>query len=363
MTTLRAIFHGFAPAYLERYPHLPTAPRKAIRAIPPCPSGHDGPRLSPCQPCGGPHRVHHACGNRHCPQCPQPTTQPWLAHHLDQQLPGPHFLLTCTVPAPLRPLLRSPQRLASHAMFNASSAARKRLATDERFLGTALPGCTGVLHAWGRPWQSHPPIHSMVPGGGLSADRTTWLPSRAHFCVPVKALSPIYRAIFKADLRHAGLLEPMDPQVWTLPWNVHAQAHHHGHAAFTSLAPSVFKVAISNSRIVSRKDRTVTFTDRNVGSARLRTAHLDVMECLRRFLPHVLPDGFVNVRHGGFLPASCALPPATIRLMMGQGHPRDDQPPPRQLPQPLAVRCPTCGAPMRVVMRLWTSHNGFVETG
>ena len=161
---------------------------------------------------------------------------------------------------------------------------------------------------------------------------------------------------------HAGLLEQIDPQAWTIPWNVPSQANHQGHSAFTSLAPYVCKVAISNSRIVGLKDRTVTFTYRKVGSARPRTAHLDVLELLRRFLPHVLPDGCVKVRPCGLLHASCAIPPATIRLRMGQGHPSDEQPTPRQPPQPLVVRCPTCGTSMRVVMRLWTSPRAFVDT-
>jgi hypothetical protein len=114
---------------------------------------------------------------------------------------------------------------------------------------------------------------------------------------------------------------------------------------------------------VGLKDRTVTFTYRKPSSARPRTAHLDVMEFLRRFLQHVLPDGFVKVRHFGFLHASCAIPPATIRLMIVQGHPSDEKPTQRKPPKPLAVRCPTCGASMRVVMRLWTSNNDFVDTG
>jgi hypothetical protein len=163
-------------------------------------------------------------------------------------------------------------------------------------------------------------------------------------------------------MRQAGLLEDIDPQVWTIPWNVHSQAQHHGHAAFTSLAPSVFKVAISNQRLVSLTDRTVTFTSRKVGSARLRTTHLDVMEFVRRFLQHVLPHGFMKVRHFGFLHASCAIPPAPIRLMIVQAHPLDGQPPQRTPPQPRVARCPTCGAPMRVIMRLWTSPRAFVDT-
>jgi hypothetical protein len=179
----------------------------------------------------------------------------------------------------------------------------------------------------------------------------------------VKALSPIYRALFKEDMRQAGLLEHIDPQVWTIPWNVHSRANHHGHSAFTYLAPYVFKVAISNQRLVSLTDRTVTFTYRKVGSARLRTTHLDVIEFLRRFLQHVLPHGFMKVRHFGLLHASCAIPLASIRLMIVQAHSLDGQPPPRSPPLPRTARCPTCGAPMQVVMRLWTSPRAFVDTG
>jgi len=278
-------------------------------------------------------------------------------------LPGPHFLRPFTVPETLRPFIRSPQRPASQAMFHASATALKRLATAERFLGTDLPGFPGVLHTWGRQLQYHPHSHYIVPGGGLSKDRPTWRPSRANFFVPVKALSPISRALVKEEMSQAGLLEHLDPQVWPIPWNVHSQANHHRSSAFTSLAPYVFQVAISHRRLVSLTDHTVTFTYPKVDRARLRTAHLDGMECLRRFLQHVLPEGFMKVRHFGFLHASCALSLATIRLLIGQGHPREGQPPQRTPPQPLAACGPTCGAPLGVVMRLWTSPRAFVETG
>ncbi len=363
MTTIRAIFTAFAPEYLARYPHLPTSHRKVISALQHCRSGHYGHSLYECASCGGHHRVQHACGNRHCPQCQQHKTQQWLHHHLEQQLPGPHFLLTFTVPETLRPFIRSHQRIAYHAMFTASSLALKRLAKDARFIGTDLPGFTGVLHTWGRQLQYHPHIHYIVPGGGLSEDRTTWRPSRANFFVPVKALSPIYRALFKEAMQQAGLLEHIDPQVWTIPWNVHSQADHHGHSAFTYLAPYVFKVAISNHRLVSLTDRTVTFTYRKVGSARPRTTQLDAIEFIRRFLQHVLPDGFQKVRHFGFLHASCPVPFVTIRSMIVQAPPGDDPPPLRTPPPPRAARCPTCGMSMRVVMRLWTSSRAFVDTG
>jgi hypothetical protein len=248
-------------------------------------------------------------------------------------------------------------------MFTASSLALKRLAQDERFIGTDLPGFTGVLHTWGRQLQYHPHIHYIVPGGGLSKDRMTWRPSRANFFVPVKALSPIYRALFKEEMRHAGWLEHIDPQVWTLPWNVHSQANHHSHSAFTYLAPDVFRVAISNPRLVSLTDRTVTFTYRKVGSARPRLLRLDALEFIRRFLQHVLPDGFMKVRHFGFLPASCALPLATIRLLIVQGQPMEGKPRRSISPPPRVALCPACGVPMRVVMRLWAANGIFADTG
>jgi Putative transposase/Transposase zinc-binding domain len=363
MTTISDLFNAFAPEYLERYPHLPTSHHKVISAIQNCRSGHYGHSLYQCPSCGKHHRVNHSCGNRHCPQCQHHKTQQWLAHHLEKQLPGPHFLITFTVPETLRPFIRSHQRLAYHAMFHASSEALKRLAKDERFIGTDLPGFLGVLPTWGRQLQYHPHIHYIVPGGGLSKDRDAWRPSRANFLVPVKALSPIYRAICKEEMTKAGLLEHIDPPVWNTPWNVHSQANPHGHTAFQYLAPYVFRVAISNRRIVSLNDRTVTFTYRKPGSARPRTTNLDVMEFIRRFLQHVLPDGFMKVRHFGFLHASCAVSTDTLRRMILQAQPIGFKPTRIVHPEPLAALCPTCGAPMRVVMRLWTSNRAFVDTG
>ena len=104
------IFTAFAPESLEHDPHLPLAHRQVLSAIQPCQSGYYGHNLSPCHSCGNPHRVNHACGNRHCPPWQQHTTPQWLEHPLDKQLPGPHFLLTCTVPEPLRACIRSHPR-------------------------------------------------------------------------------------------------------------------------------------------------------------------------------------------------------------------------------------------------------------
>src|SRR5262249_31170780 len=137
----------------------------------------------------------------------------------------------------------------------------------------------------------------------------------------------------------------------------------HGHSAFPSLAPDGCKVAISNHRLVSLTDRTVTCTSRQVGSARPRTTSLDAIAFVRRFLPHVLPDGLQEVRHFRLLHASCPVPRVTIRRLIVQEPPGKDPPPPRTLPPPRVACWPTCGMPMRVVMRLWNSPSAFVDTG
>ena len=187
---------------------------KAIDAICRCRTGAYGYSLSACTSCGQQHHIAHACGNRHGPQCQHQKAAQWLHHQLDKQLPGV-YLITFTVPEALRPLCRSHPRLASQSLFSASSQALKRLAQAPRFIGTTLPGFPGLLHTRGRQLPYHPHIHSIVPGGGLSQDREAWLPSRTNFSVPVRALSPSYRALCKQEMRAAGQLAQIDPHVWT----------------------------------------------------------------------------------------------------------------------------------------------------
>ena len=181
------------------------------------------------------------------------------------------------------------------------SAALRALAADPKFVGTDRLGFFGVLHTWGRTLDYHPHVHYVVPGGGLSADGSCWLPSRADFLVPVQALSIVFRAKFRDLLEHEGLLNLADPAVWHRDWVVHSQAAGDGRASLRYLAPYVFRVAIGDHRIVSCDDGQVTFTYRRSGSNRPRKMTLDAQEFIRRFLQHVLPAGFPKVRHSGFL--------------------------------------------------------------
>lgn len=363
MPTLTSIFNAYGAAYLARSPHLPRAHLKTMQALRACRTGAYGSSLSTCQSCGQPHRLSHACGNRHGPQCQHQKARQWLHHQRHKPLPGPSFLLTLTIPETLRPFCRSPPRLAYQALCKASSDARTRLARDARFLGTALPGLTGILPPWGRQLQYHPHIHSMVPGGGRSQDRAAWWPSRANVYVPVKALSPLDRALFKEAMPTAGLVEQMAPQVWHPPWNGHSQLNPHGATSVQSLAPSVFKGAISTRRIVSLQDHSVTFMDRKPGRARPRTTQLDVLACMRRFLQHVLPSGCMQVRHVGCMRPSCAIHAPDIRRLLAETNDAPPEPPATlDAPSP-PCSGPHCGGALLVSMRVLPSQAAFVDTG
>jgi hypothetical protein len=194
-------------------------------------------------------------------------------------------------------------------------------------------------------------VHYVVPGGGLSDDGTCWLPSRADFFVPVRALSKIFRAKFRDCLQGAGLLDEVDADVWRQDWVVHSKAVGDGRASLKYLAPYVFRVAISDHRIVSCDDANVTFSCRKSGSRRWRRMTLSATEFMRRFLQHVLPTGFQKVRHYGFASPNSKQPIESVRwvvtlhygllfLLLARQAPTT--PPPR-------IRCAACGGAMIVV--------------
>jgi Putative transposase len=248
-------------------------------------------------------------------------------------------------------------------MGKASSAALQRLAREARFLGTALPGFPGIRPPWGRPLPSPPPIHSMVPGGGLAQERAAWWPARANCSVPVKALSPLSRALFQAELPTAGRVEQSAPQVWHTPWHVPSQVNPHGATSWQSLAPSGCTVALANRRLVALQDPIGTCTSRKPGSARPRTTQRDVRAFLRRFLQHGLPSGFMKVRHGGFMRASGAINTSAIRRMMAETNDATPAPPATpDAPSP-PCSCPHWGGALRGSMRGLPSQEALVDTG
>jgi hypothetical protein len=309
MTPINEIFRTYGPQYLDRFaPDMPKSHPKAIQAIINCRTEACGLVLFQCEKCGQSHLSYRSCGNRHCPTCQYHKTQRWLDHQMNRQLPGHHFLITFTVPEQLRRFIRKNQRVAYSALFKTSSEAIKKLAPDKKYIGGDLPGFLGVLHTWGRTLEYHPHIHYIVPGGALSTTDGLWHPSRIDFYLPVKALSKLFKAKFRDIMKEAGLFDQIPPQVWQLDWNVNAQAVGSSEASLKYLAPYVFKVAISNSRIIKVENHTVFFRYTKPHSRRSRTMALNALEFLRRFLQHVLPTGFMKIRYYGFMNPNCSVP-------------------------------------------------------
>jgi hypothetical protein len=353
MPTVADVVRRYGGAYLERFgATMPAAHQKVLRAIAACRTGELGLVLYRCECCGQIQAMGRSCGDRHCPACQRDKAEAWLEKQTDRLLPCPYFLVTFTLPAALRDVARSHQRVVYSALFEASSEALRTLAADPKFVGTDRLGFFGVLHTWGRTLEYHPHVHYVVPGGGLSSDGSRWLPARADFLVPVKALSLLFRAKFRDILARKGLLNLVDPAAWSRDWVVHSQAAGDGRESLRYLAPYVFRVAIGDHRIVSCDDGQVTFAYRRVGSNRPRKMTLDALEFLRRFLQHVLPTGFQKVRHYGFLSPNSTTSIESVRWLIAlhNGALFTLLAASAAVPaEPRSPRCPACGGPMSLL--------------
>lgn len=302
MGTIADIFREHGPEYLETYQEsIPSNHRKVIKEIINCRTAVCGVNVYTCRQCGKSQVIFRSCGNRHCPTCQNHKTRQWLERQINRELPGHHFMVTFTVPRQLRRFMRSHQRISYTAIFAASSAALKKLSADEEFVGGDCPGFFGVLHTWGRQLEYHPHIHYIVPGGAFDKESGNWHSSRVDFYVPVSALSKIFHAKFRDEMKKAGLFDQLDPIVWNIDWNVNCQAVGSSEGSLKYLAPYVFKVAITDSRIMKVENRQVIFRYKKQKSSRWRTMTLEVMEFIRRYLQHVLPTGFMKIRYYGFM--------------------------------------------------------------
>lgn len=346
--TVRDIFCQFGPEYIDRHgAHIPKNHLQTIEAITKCRSAECGLVVYECTSCSQIHHAFRSCGNRHCPTCQSSKGIQWLERRLDSVVPGHHFMITFTVPDSIRQFIRSHQRVSYNAMFKASSDALKKLALDERFIGGDVPGFLGVLHTWGNQVQYHPHVHCIVPGGAFSTQDGKWHPSRIDFFVPVRALSKIYKAKFRDEIRKAGLYKQVPKQAWEIDWNVNSQPVGAAEQSIKYLAPYVFKVAITDHRIISVTDGNVTFRYRKSGSRRFRTMTVDAMEFIRRFLHHVLPSGFMKVRYYGFMSPNSSVPLEKIRALIELSFAFEIEPVELEIPKPEPLYCPICGGVLK----------------
>ena len=350
MGLINDLFRRHGEAYIERFGHRTTPQqRKVIRAIQSCRSGEYGRVHYRCEGCDEDTAVARGCGNRHCPGCQHRKAQLWLRRQLARQCPGHHFMLTFTVPEALRDFFMRYPREAYDALFSAASYAIKKLAADDKWIGGDTPGFFGVLHTWGRQLQYHPHIHFIVVGGAWCSKRKRWMASSEGFFLPVHALSDICRGKFRDLMDQHDRVVRIPASVWQTDWNVNSQPVGSAEATLKYLTPYVFRVAISDHRIVSIDDdnHQVTFWYRHKESHRRRNLTLGTMEFMRRFLQHVLPAGFMKIRYYGFLSPTSSVTLDTIRTLIELAHGFEMTTPAANAPVMAVMKCSHCGGTLR----------------
>lgn len=355
MIELAEIFRQHGPAYRNKFKRrIPVSHLKAMAAIEQCRTEALGGHVYSCDACDQTRYSYHSCKNRHCPKCQNQAGQQWLEKQQALLLPVPYFMVTFTLPEGLRALARRHQRQVYDFLFQ-TSAALQQLAHDPRFVGGQIGGL-GVLQTWTRDLTYHPHVHYLVPGGGLSTDGPSWCRARNAFFVHVNPLSRLFRAKFRAALQQAKLLDQVPASVWRQAWVVHCQPVGSGQAALKYLAPYVFRVALSNRRILKLQEGQVTFRYRDRATRRWKTRTLPAEEFIRRFLQHVLPKGFQKVRYYGFFSPGQRHRLAQVRALLKVSSllltTNRDQPHAHPRPDAPFMPCPTCGQPMRLTQTL-----------
>ena len=321
MNAIQKIFSMFGKQYLELYgDRMPGTHKKVIRDICDCRNGSFGTILYSCDDCDIVKPVPCCCGNRHCPSCQQYKAEEWLDRQMENLMPTHYFLLTITLPQGLREIARSNQKIVYRAMFECAHEALKKIARDKRFVGSSRIGYLAVLHTWGSMLQYHPHLHLVIPGGAVSKDGEQWLPSREDLFVHTKPFTRILKGKFKDAMKKAKLFNKTDSSLWRNNWVVHSQAAGKGENALRYLARYVFRVAISNNRIKSIGNDAIRFTYKDKERKTWKNISLEPMEFIRRFLQHVLPEGFMKVRHYGFLNPNSSLSIDKLRELISIVH-------------------------------------------
>lgn len=356
---LADIFRRYGPTYRQKYAsRMPGNHFKAMRAIEQCRTSALGGQVYRCPTCDEMQYSYHSCRNRHCPKCQNENAQAWLEKQQDLLLPVPYFLLTFTLPSAFHEVARSHQCLLYDLLFKTSAAATQQLAQGPRWIGGQI-GMVGVLHTWGRNLAYHPHIHYLVPAGGWQEMEQRWILTRPHFLLPVRALSRLFRSKLQQALRETDCYARIPPRVWQQEWVVHCEDVGSGLQALKYLAPYIFRVALSNNRLLKLENDRVTFRYRDTETGAEKRCSLGALDFIHRFLQHVLPHHFVKVRYYGFFAPTRRARLTTLRqsllaatdLNIRQAAPTDLSPG-ALAPQPHAILCPHCGLPMLFVHSL-----------
>ena len=280
--------------------------RRAVQAILNCRTAALGGEVYRCADCRRDHFVYHSCNHRACPQCGHADATKWIERQKLKLLPVPYYLITFTVPEGLRAWLRSHQKAGYCALLKESAGALQDVARRDKYLGAEL-GVLSVLHTWGRQLQFHPHVHCVVPAGGLRPDGLRWCrPHSPDFFLPQIVLAARFRSRLQAVLQAQPDSAQIAASVWRQKWVVDVQPVGSGETALKYLSAYVYRTALGSQRIVGEADGHLTFKYKDSADQRWRTLKVSVQEFIRRFLQHVLPQGFQRVRYYGWLSAAAA---------------------------------------------------------
>src|SRR5713226_3316978 len=367
------IVRAAGEAFIERNRHwLRWKHVKVLRAIRRCRTAALGGHLDECTRCG--HRApisYNSCRDRHCPKCQTAARDRWIAARRRELLPTRYLHVVFTLPHRLAPLVLQNKKVLYGLLLRTSAETLLEVARHPRHLGAEI-GFFSVLHTWSQKLKIHPHVHCVVPAGGLSPDHTRWVRSRDNYFLPKEVLREIFRGKFVDALEQAFqngqlnfqgdlklLAQPKIFAAWLRPlyrqdWVVYLKRPFGGPAyVLQYLGRYTHRVAISNHRLVSLTDGQVTFRWRDSADHnQQKLLPLSLDKFLRRFLLHLLPKGFVRIRHFGFLAnrRRSTLLPLCFAALGTIPAPMEPETTAQQT-HPL-WRCPKCGGPMAVIERL-----------
>lgn len=346
---LAEVFERHGAAYRAAHPLVPVQ-YQAMRALAACRTEALGGHIAQCDACGAQRYAYHSCRNRHCPKCQTLAKERWLAARRAELLPVPYFHLVFTLPHALNALAQGNPRIIYGLLFESVSATLIEFGANPRWLGGEI-AATLILHTWGQTLIQHIHLHCLVGAGALHADGH-WIRSRRGFLFPVQALSQVFRGKFlaalmrafntgalnlagaTATLAQASARQRLFGALYEHTWVVYAKRPFGGpQQVLDYLGRYTHRVAISNNRLSGIEGDRVSFRYKDYAHGnRRKTLTLEAGEFIRRFLLHVLPRGFMRIRHYGLLANRAK------RLKLALARSALDQPPPAPTPpQPESV--------------------------
>src|ERR1051325_10358176 len=294
--------------------------KRVLRSIELCRTAALGGHLERCDQCGHERNAYNSCSDRHCPKCQSLARAQWLEDRRSELLHTQYFHVVFTVPEQIAPIAYQNKKVVYGILFRATAETLRTIAADPQHLGAEI-GFFAVLHSWGSNLLYHPHLHCVVAGGGLSPDGTQWISCRPGFFLPVRVLSRLFRRLFleylikafdAGKLEFFSSLEPLRERrafsrhlapSRTTEWVVYAKRPFAGpEQVLDYVGRYTHRVAISNNRLLDIDHGKITFRYKDYRhDGQQKTMTLDANEFIRRFLLHVLPDGFQRIRYYGFL--------------------------------------------------------------